>query len=250
MSSAADVIIVGGGIAGCEAAWTCSSHGLRVVLVTTSLDTVYNLAQDSAEVAPPAGSLMASVMAADASSSVRSRDLHRAAKYALEARPNVHLLQSTVSAVVRDDAGVAVGAKTWEGIDRFGSHTALCVGSFLRARLSSGAVTETQGRLSEMAYDDLYQWLLGAGFEFVDASFVAEPAGGSIGYTVNTVALAAGELAGGGSARLQRVPGLWAAGACVETATGKAESPEQTYASAARQGMDLGRELVSAVQSP
>src|SRR5690606_18342699 len=137
---------------------------------------------------------MASVMAADPTSSVRSRDLHRAAKYAREARPNVHLLQSTVSAAVRGGAGGAGGGQAWEGIDRFGSHTALCVGSFLRARLTSGVVTETHGRLSEMAYDDLYQWLLGAGFEFVDASFVAEPAGGSIGYTVNTVALAAGEL--------------------------------------------------------
>lgn len=247
MSSAADVVIVGAGIAGCEAAWLCSSNDLDVVLVTTSLDTVYTLAHDSALITPPEGSLMASV-GGTVDGRVRSWDLHRAVKYALEARSNVHLLQSTASTVLVDDAGAAVGIGTWEGVDRLGSHTALCVGSFLRARLTSGAVTETQGRLSEMAYDDLYHWLAGAGFAFVDARFVAEPVGGSLGYTVDTAVLAAAERLTSDSARLARVGRLWAAGACIEGSPSGSGGAGPTYDSAVRDGLALGRELVAAVR--
>ena len=275
MSSAADVVIVGAGIAGCEAAWCCASNGLSVALVTTSLDTVYNLSHDAARLEPPPDSLMDSVAAPTESGTVRSRDLHRTAKYALEAVPNVLLVQSTVSSVLVDESGAARGVLTWEGVDRLGGQVALCVGSFLRARLTSGVVTETHGRLSEMAYDDLYQWLAATGFEFEEVRFVAEPHGGSMAYTVDTVALAdreravgertSDEHATGSEHRLWRVPGLWAAGACIvpptvtttiERTTAEQEAPgletaarslgdSYDYATVARQGMSLGRALVA-----
>jgi tRNA U34 5-carboxymethylaminomethyl modifying enzyme MnmG/GidA len=58
------------------------------------------------------------------------------------------------------------GVSTWEGVSRFAKKTVLCVGSFLEARLTLGSLTEHAGRLSEMAYDDLYLDLVSRGFQF------------------------------------------------------------------------------------
>ncbi|HET8986361.1 MAG TPA: FAD-dependent oxidoreductase [Trueperaceae bacterium] len=257
MSSAADVLIVGAGIAGCEAAWRCAHAGLTAVLVTTNLDTVYNLASPAAHLQPPADSLMERVVRdiAPSREGIRSWDLHRGAKYALEATPAIHLLQSTVSDLLLDERGAVIGASTWEGIDRRAGATALCVGSFLRARLHAGEVTETHGRLSEMAYDDLYERLVELGFEFVPVSFTGEPFGGSLEYVVETVAFAPGErgtaarsAAGQGtsSSALWRANGLFAAGVCASPLGGGTAAADMTYAAVARQGMALGDDLVAA----
>lgn len=254
MSSAADVLVVGAGIAGCETAWRCAAAGLAVVLVTTSLDTVYTLASAAAQLDAPADSLMERVTRdmTPGRGGTRSWDLHRAVKYTLEATTGIHVLQSTVSELLLDADGAVVGASTWEGVDRRADATALCVGSFLRARLQTGSVTETHGRLSEMAYDDLYDHLVALGFGFVPVRFTGEPHGGSLAYVVETVALAAAERRAGArqppSAALWRVPGLFAAGVCV------APSPERgaavvTYEEAARQGMALADELVARASS-
>src|SRR5690606_8814419 len=58
-ASGFDAVVVGAGITGCEAAWRSARAGLRVLLVTTSLDTSYNLARDAERLRPPEGSLMA-----------------------------------------------------------------------------------------------------------------------------------------------------------------------------------------------
>ena len=251
MSSAADVLIVGAGIAGCEAAWRCAASGLDVVVVTSSLDTVYNLASDAAGLVAPPGSLMELVTRdiVPGPRGVRSWDLHRGVKYTLEATAGIHLVQSTVATLLLDAAGAVVGAATWEGVDRLAGMTALCVGSFLRARLRTGSVTETQGRLSEMAYDDLYQYLLGKDFAFVPVRFAGQPHGGSLAYVVESVALASQERTASAaevpSAALWRVPGLFAAGVCVMPPVPGPSAAEVGYEEAARQGMALADELVA-----
>ena len=69
--------------------------------------------------------------------------------------------------------------RTWEGVDRLSKRTALCVGSFLEARLKVGELTESAGRLSEMAYDDLFQDLHSSGFAFEAVSLEAASQSGS-----------------------------------------------------------------------
>lgn len=230
-----DVMVVGAGVAGSEAAWAAARAGRDVLLVTTSLDTVYNLVGDGASLAPPEGTLMAELAPPleGGDGRVGTWALHRAAKYELEHQPGLHLLQSSVSGLLVESGAVA-GARTWEGVDRRARRVALCVGSFLRARLRVGQLEETAGRLSEMAYDDLHDDLAGRGFAFEERRLEAGAAGGSLPYTVDCRVLAAAERDG---FRLPRLAGLYAAGVCA----GGGES----YEAAAREGRRLGEELAA-----
>lgn len=207
-----DVLIVGAGIAGSEAACRCARAGRDVGLITTSLDTVYAVVGDRVALAPPAGTLMAEVLAAHGSGVIGNWALHRAVKYALEQTPGIHLLQSTVSGLLVD-SGQVIGVTTWEGVARRARLVALCVGSFLQARLRLGEVTERAGRLSEMAYDDLYEDLCARGFRFIPLQLSAPESDGAPGYTVDCQIFAPEELDG---MRLKRLEGLYAAGLCAQ----------------------------------
>jgi tRNA U34 5-carboxymethylaminomethyl modifying enzyme MnmG/GidA len=205
-----DLLIVGAGIAGCEAAYRCARAGLDVGLITTSLDTVYTVVGDSVSLTPPQETLMAEVL--QGSHVIGNWALHRAVKYALEHTPGIHLLQSTVSSLMVTGNRVT-GVTTWEGVARQARLIALCVGSFLKARLTIGELTETAGRLSEMAYDDLYHDLCAKGFTFVPLRLVAPESSGSLGYTVDCRVFAPEELAG---FQLRRLDNLFAAGVCAQ----------------------------------
>jgi len=233
------VVIVGAGVAGSEAAWRCARAGLRTLLVTTSLDTSYNLARDRERLQPPAGSLLAELVSAvgGPDGQVQNFALHRAAKRALESEQLLHTLQSTVSGLVVEGSRV-VGVNTWEGVERRAGVTALCVGSFLRARLTIGSVVEQQGRLSEMAYDDLYLDLVERGFEFEEAGFAVPAVHGALPYTVSSAVFRAEEFPAPALVS-RRLAGLFAAGACVRPAS--AEPPG--YEQAARQGLVLAEAL-------
>lgn len=239
------MIVVGGGVTGCEAAWRIAGSGLRTLLITTSLDTLYQLAHDGAELQPEPGTLMEELVGAlaPAGGEVSAAELRRAARQRLERLSPLHLLQSTASGLVTAGADV-VGVSTWEGIDRRAGQVALCVGSFLRARLSVGSVVEQQGRLSEMAYDDLYLDLRARGFEFGEIELQAPAVRGSLPYTVSSVALAASE-AGAAAFELRRLGCLWAAGVCAP----RLEPALPGYEAAAAAGKALGEALVQAAAS-
>lgn len=230
-----DLVIVGGGITGCEAAYATARAGLSTLLVTTSLDTLYALAHDVYELDVPGGSLLAACVGRSGAVRVRAPEVRRAAKRLLEAEPRVHLLQSTASRLMVEN-GVVAGVDTWEGIARHGALVALCVGSFLGARLTVGASEEHAGRLSEMAYDDLLHDLVGRGFEFQDEELALDGLAGALPYVVRFRVLARREWAEA-TYRLGRSEGLYAAGACVG---------RFGYAAAVTDGMALGSVLVGA----
>lgn len=236
-----DLIVVGAGISGSEAALACIRAGLNVLLVTTSLDTVYNLVGEAASLTPPPGTLMAELCGVmetqQGARQVATFELHRRAKKALEHHSGLHLLQSSVAGLLAE-AGRVVGVSTWEGVDRFAPRVVLCAGSFLRARLRVGDLTETSGRLSEMAYDDLYDDLVGRGFAFEESRLEAPPSRGAPPYTVTCRRFAVPEWDAETFA-LPRVGGLYAAGVCA--------SGYLPYEEAAVQGRWLAEQLLASV---
>lgn len=237
-----DVIVIGAGITGGEAAYACARGGLDTLLVTTSLDTVYNTVGDAVRLHPPEGTLMGELVGelVDADGRVAGSRLHRAAKYALERQDGLHLLQSSVTGLRTDGRGGVVGVDTWEGVERLGRSVALCAGSFLRARLSVGSLTESAGRLGEMAYDELYEDLVARGVPFRDVTLSADPAGGALPYEVHCRVLQPAGVDGDGF-RVPGLPRLYAAGLCA-----RGYLP---FEEAALDGVRLARTLL-AIRSP
>ena len=227
-----DLIVVGAGLTGSEAALKTARAGLNVLLVTTSLDTVYNLTGAAAELTPPAGTLLAEC--GTQTQVLETFDLHRRAKGALEREPKLHLLQSSVMGLLTENRRVT-GVSTWEGVDRTATRVALCAGSFLRARLKVGTLTETAGRLSEMAYDDLYDNLVALGFTFDDAALDAPESRGAPPYTVTCKRFAETERSA--EFTLGRLQGLYAAGVCA--------AGYLPYEAAVLQGQQLGDALLA-----
>ena len=288
-----EVAIIGAGIAGCEAAWHCARAGVDVLLVTTSLDTLYNLLGDKVALDPPEDTLMARVLADLQGSAQPSKQngvgnggvgnrgvgnrgvgnrgvgnrvsngvvgnwaFHRRAKTLLETETSIHLLQSNVTALVckepqsqqhqseepqsqketRQQAQKQVtGVRTWEGVDRLAKRTALCVGSFLHARLTIGTLTEVAGRLSEMAYDDLADNLLEHGLTLRDAYLKASFNDSSLPYQV-----ACQVLDDSDGYQLAGFVGLYAAGVC--------QRGYLPFEEAALEGKRLADQLIHASQA-
>lgn len=230
-----DVIVVGAGMAGSECAWRCARQGLDVLLITASLDTVGNFFVDTLQLEPPAGSLMEKISTDFTSSeSIKSWQYHRALKYELEHQQGIHLLQSSVTDILVEN-NQATGLSTWEGVNRWGKHIILAVGTFLQARLQVGKLEEKAGRLSEMAYDDLYDGLVAQGFNFVQNQLdfsKHEPA-----YHLKYQRFVAEEWQAA-SYKLARFENLYALGACVT---------DVNEAQAAAQGLQLAQQLAAEI---
>ncbi len=229
-----DVLIVGAGFTGSEAAYALAKKGLRVGLVTTSLDTVFLPFTPVYPPFPP-GSLLAEV----GQDGLKGWALHSRAKYRLEHQPQIHLLQLSVTRLLLEGQRV-VGIESWEGPRKTAPHVVLAVGSFLLPRLYIGQVAEEAGRLSEVAYPELYQHLQQLGFTFTTLQAEVGEQDGTPGYRVEYQVFAEGEW-DAASFRLRRLEGLYGLGLCV--------LGQGTYAQMAREGLRLAEALGSAYSS-
>jgi tRNA U34 5-carboxymethylaminomethyl modifying enzyme MnmG/GidA len=113
---------------------------------------------------------------------------------------------------------------------------ALCVGTFLRARLALGTLREGAGRLSEMAYDDLYDDLVARGVAFSPAEVGLAGDATAPGYTVEYAVVAPDELSPDGA--LRRLPGAWCFGACAASPASMAAAARDGSAAAAAWRVD------------
>lgn len=206
-------IIVGGGLAGAELAALLALKNEPTLLLTTSLDTIYNLATTPVMLRMHDSYLAAPYLQEHGDEVESNYQLHQSVKYRLESLEHLLVKQSTVTAVLTEDGRVS-GVETWEGQTYHAPVVVLAVGSFLQARLTVGSLTEHAGRLSETAYDDLFDHLVERGFEFEPLELSVPEGEINPAYTVSAQRFSMMERMPGSFA-LTRVPGLYAVGNCM-----------------------------------
>ena len=186
-----DIIVVGAGHAGCEAAATAAQMGSKVLLVTMNRNTIAQMSCNPAMGGIAKGQIVREIDAlgglsgiiAD-QSMIQFRMLNKskgpamwsprtqndrmrfaeAWRLALERTPNVDFWQEMVHEIIVRD-GRAVGVKTGMGLEIHAKAVILTNGTFLNGRIHIGAKQFGGGRAGERAATGLTEQLVTLGFE-------------------------------------------------------------------------------------
>jgi tRNA uridine 5-carboxymethylaminomethyl modification enzyme len=187
-----DVIVIGAGHAGTEAAVAAARIGARVGLITSALETIGQMSCNPA-IGGVAKSTVVREVDALGGIMARATDLamlqfrmlnrskgaavwapraqcdrglyRRAVRTLVETQPGLHTIQGTVARLLLDDAGAtALGVETKEGRRFSGRAVVLTAGTFLRGRIHIGTTTNFGGgRAGEAPALDLAEQLDRAG---------------------------------------------------------------------------------------
>jgi tRNA uridine 5-carboxymethylaminomethyl modification enzyme len=186
-----DVIVVGAGHAGCEAAAAAGTMGSSVLLITMNMQTIAQMSCNPAMGGVAKGQIVREVDALGGQSGIISdktmiqfRMLNRskgpamwsprcqsdrmlfaqAWRDTLEQNPNVDFWQDTVHEILIED-GYVSGVKTAMGVEIRAKTVVLTNGTFLNGRLFIGEKTFGGGRSGERAATGLTEQLVALGFE-------------------------------------------------------------------------------------
>lgn len=186
-----DVIVVGAGHAGCEAAAAAANMGSKVLLVTMNMGTIAQMSCNPAMGGVAKGQIVREIDALGGLSGIVSdksmiqfrmlnmskgpamwsprtqNDRMRFAeewRLALESIPNVDFWQEMAVSIIVDN-GVVKGIKTALGIEILGKAVVLTNGTFLNGKIHIGEKSFGGGRTGEKAATGLTEQLVQLGFE-------------------------------------------------------------------------------------
>lgn len=186
-----DIIVIGAGHAGIEAAWTSSRMGCSVGMITMDLDAIGRMSCNPAIGGSAKGHLVKEIDAlggvmgriADDSGiqfrllnksrgpaiwsprSQNDRELYSViAKKYIQSCPNIELIQDTVDELKRDESGKICGVITSLGNDINCRAVIITSGTFLNAIMHTGHSRAEGGRFGEKSSIGLSNYLLNQGF--------------------------------------------------------------------------------------
>ena len=166
-----DVVVVGAGHAGCEAALACARLGLETVIFTVSVDSIAlmpcnpNIGGSSKghlvrEIDALGGEMgknidqtfiqskMLNVSKGPAVHSLRAQadkaEYSRSMRMVLENTDHLSIVQAEVTEIMTED-GKVIGVKTFSGATYFAKAVVLCTGTYLKARCLYGDVVNHTG---------------------------------------------------------------------------------------------------------
>ena len=185
-----DIIIVGGGHAGCEAVMAAANLGYKTVLITMNMDTIAQMSCNPAIGGIAKGQIVREIDAlggytgkiAD-KTAIQFRMLNRSKgaamwsprcqsdkiqfslqwKKTLQETPNVFLREDTVEKLLIED-GKVCGVKTKLGKTIFSKAVILTNGTFLNGKIHIGEVHFSGGRIGELAAFGITEQLKSLGF--------------------------------------------------------------------------------------
>ena len=191
LSNKYDVIVVGGGHAGCEAAATSASIGGKTLLVTMNLQTIGQMSCNPAMGGIAKGQILREIDALGGLSGIVSdattiqfRMLNRSKgpamwsprsqndrmlfaaewRHELEKIKNLDFYQEMVSSLIIKNEKVC-GVKTGLGIEIFSDSVVLTNGTFLNGLIHIGENQFGGGRVSERASHGITEQLISLGFQ-------------------------------------------------------------------------------------
>lgn len=191
MFSEYDVIVIGAGHAGCEAAAAAANMGSKVLLVTMNMNTIAQMSCNPAMGGVAKGQIVREIDALGGYSGIISdkstiqfrmlnlskgpamwsprtqNDRMRFAeewRLALEQTPNVDFWQEMATGIIVEENRV-VGIKTSLGIEIRGKAVVLTNGTFLNGKIHIGEKSFGGGRTAEKAATGLTEQLVQLGFE-------------------------------------------------------------------------------------
>jgi tRNA uridine 5-carboxymethylaminomethyl modification enzyme len=186
-----DVIVVGAGHAGCEAAAAAANMGSRVILITMNMQTIGQMSCNPAMGGVAKGQIVREIDALGGYSGIISdksmiqfRMLNRSKgpamwsprtqndrvrfseewRIALERTQNVDFWQDMVSELIVKNETV-VGVKTSLGLEIIGKSVVLTNGTFLNVKIHIGNKNFGGGRTAEKAATGITEQLIHLGFE-------------------------------------------------------------------------------------
>ncbi len=186
-----DVVVVGGGHAGCEAANAAAKLGSKVLLITMNMNSIAQMSCNPAMGGVAKGQIVREIDALGGGSgfvsdrsAIQFRMLNMSKgpamwsprtqndrmlfaeewRLLLERNPNVDFWQDMVTGLIVK-SGAVIGVKTSLGIDVFSKSVVLTTGTFLNGLIHLGEKQFGGGRAAERASTGITEELIALGFE-------------------------------------------------------------------------------------